>query len=271
MCVSCSDRVALPLLVHEQLAAGTSAAAGRRAEVHSDVQGRTQDDTRRTQDDIRRVGAGSAPHPVHAAHSWLDRCCRSTAAHPAACRHVPPDGATPERHPRWQLSSRGSRFGSWRGPQQAQQPWQPLWQLVRTSNKPGSSTTGNWTPLHAVARCLLESGEAAPPGQLLEALRCWASAPRPEAQSFRPADVARQPLTPAGWERVPSPCPGLGAALPAVMAHSDAEAAALVAHLPGRRPQAPAHRGAVPAARRARARPGAAGGAAAPAAGGSGG
>ena len=44
--------------------------------------------------------------------------------------------------------------------------------------------------------------------------------------------VARQPLTPAEWARVPAPCPGLGAALPAVLARSEAEAAALVAHLP---------------------------------------
>ena len=31
---------------------------------------------------------------------------------------------------------------------------------------------------------------------------------------------------------MPQPCPGLGAALPAVLARSDAEAALLVAHLP---------------------------------------
>ena len=44
--------------------------------------------------------------------------------------------------------------------------------------------------------------------------------------------LALQPLTPAEWARVPAPCTGLGAALPAVLARSEAEAALLVAHLP---------------------------------------
>ena len=44
--------------------------------------------------------------------------------------------------------------------------------------------------------------------------------------------VKRQPLTPAEWARVPAPCPGLGAALPAVLARSEAEAALLAARLP---------------------------------------
>ena len=46
-------------------------------------------------------------------------------------------------------------------------------------------------------------------------------------------DVATHwPLTAAQWQQVPSPCPGLGRALPAVMQRSETEAAALVAHLP---------------------------------------
>ena len=44
--------------------------------------------------------------------------------------------------------------------------------------------------------------------------------------------VARLPLTPTRRSRVPLPCPGLGAALPAVLARSEAEAALLVARLP---------------------------------------
>lgn len=44
--------------------------------------------------------------------------------------------------------------------------------------------------------------------------------------------VARQPLAPAEWARVPTPCPGLGVALPAVLGRSEAEAALLVCHLP---------------------------------------
>eukprot|EP00887_Chlorella_sp_A99_P000648 scaffold5.g648.t1 len=39
-------------------------------------------------------------------------------------------------------------------------------------------------------------------------------------------------LSPANWEALPSPCPGLARALPAVLARSPAEAAQLVAHLP---------------------------------------
>ena len=39
-------------------------------------------------------------------------------------------------------------------------------------------------------------------------------------------------LSPAQWQRVPAPCPALGAALPVVLARSAAEAALLVGHLP---------------------------------------
>lgn len=48
--------------------------------------------------------------------------------------------------------------------------------------------------------------------------------------------VARLPLEPAQWQRVPPNCPGLGAALPAVLDRSAEEAALLVHHPP------PAHR-----------------------------
>lgn len=44
--------------------------------------------------------------------------------------------------------------------------------------------------------------------------------------------AARYPLTPAGWCLVPSPCPGLAAALLSVLQRSPAEAALLVTHLP---------------------------------------
>jgi len=40
------------------------------------------------------------------------------------------------------------------------------------------------------------------------------------------------PLTAAQWQQVPAPCPGLGGALPAVLARSEAEAALLVPRLP---------------------------------------
>ena len=46
------------------------------------------------------------------------------------------------------------------------------------------------------------------------------------------ADVAsRYPLSLADWQLVPSPCPGLATALPAVLARSAAEAALLAARL----------------------------------------
>lgn len=44
--------------------------------------------------------------------------------------------------------------------------------------------------------------------------------------------VASHPLTPAQWQRVPTPCPGLGRALLAVLRRSEADAGRLVARLP---------------------------------------
>ena len=89
---------------------------------------------------------------------------------------------------------------------------------------------GHW----GVARCLLERCPPLPVGELLAALeggqQGWHRAEIPE-DLYAPL-VARQPLTPAEWLRVPSPCSGLGAALPAVLARGEAEAALLVAHLP---------------------------------------
>eukprot|EP00887_Chlorella_sp_A99_P000710 scaffold5.g710.t1 len=44
--------------------------------------------------------------------------------------------------------------------------------------------------------------------------------------------AASRPLSPVEWVALPSPCPGLERALPAVLARSPDEAAQLVAHLP---------------------------------------
>ena len=68
-----------------------------------------------------------------------------------------------------------------------------------------------------------------PPDVSLPAL---ASRKSDHALLLYPTLVAAWPLTPAQWQQVPSPCPGLAAALPAVLSRSDAEAASLVAHLP---------------------------------------
>lgn len=86
------------------------------------------------------------------------------------------------------------------------------------------------------ARCLLEHAPLPPAGEVLaaleEALEEAGEDNPPLPLSLYAPLLARQRLTPAQWERVPSPSPGLGAVLPAVLARSEAEAAALVARLP---------------------------------------
>lgn len=71
-----------------------------------------------------------------------------------------------------------------------------------------------WAPQHvgAVLTSLSAAGAAAAP--------------------LYPALVARCPLTPEQWAQIPGPCPGLGAALPAVLRRSEVEAALLVRHMP---------------------------------------
>ena len=66
------------------------------------------------------------------------------------------------------------------------------------------------------------------PAQLLDAL----GERGPAAQSLHADLAAHFPLSAADWQRVPAPCAGLGRALPAVLARSDAEAALLVQRLP---------------------------------------
>lgn len=90
----------------------------------------------------------------------------------------------------------------------------------------------------AAARWLLE--EAAPPA--VDAALALLANPVPlqplpgvnhslAVQSLYAPLVARQPLTASQWAQVPSPCVGLGAALPAVLQRSEQEAALLVRHL----------------------------------------
>ena len=98
-------------------------------------------------------------------------------------------------------------------------------------------------PLHVALRCgcidaarLLLPATGLSADQLLDAQAAAVPSWFPVDPSLRQpiyADVAaRTPLTPAQWVRVPAPCAGLGAALPAVLARSTAEARLLVAHLP---------------------------------------
>lgn len=97
----------------------------------------------------------------------------------------------------------------------------------------------------AAAACRRKWPRGAPPlTAYLEAARPLLGAMPPEAalpilgqrgQLALPlvADLAaRWPLARELWQQVPSPCPGLGRALPAVLARSEAEAAQLVARLP---------------------------------------
>ena len=81
--------------------------------------------------------------------------------------------------------------------------------------------------LREAALCLIE---ATPPAD------CLAIATHPPLRDvclpLFPHIVACHALTEAEWQLVPSPCPGLAAALPAVYRRSAAEAALLVAHLP---------------------------------------
>ena len=81
------------------------------------------------------------------------------------------------------------------------------------------------------ARALLPaSGRDA--SQLLDALAAVPAWQRADAQLLYADLAVHVPLTAAQWQRVPSPCPALGRALPAVLARSEAEAAQLVARLP---------------------------------------
>ena len=82
------------------------------------------------------------------------------------------------------------------------------------------------------ARCLVAAGPAS------EALQTMSESlhMRYDWQAALPlyADLvaAHTPLAEAEWALVPAPCPGLGAALLAVLQRSAAQAARLVAHMP---------------------------------------
>ena len=83
----------------------------------------------------------------------------------------------------------------------------------------------------AVARCLLALGAQPRAGALMATLE-QDTARRFGEEAVAPLFAARQPLTPAQWALAPWPCPGLGAALPAVLARSEHEATQLVQCLP---------------------------------------
>ncbi|KAL4435607.1 hypothetical protein ABPG77_002570 [Micractinium sp. CCAP 211/92] len=86
---------------------------------------------------------------------------------------------------------------------------------------------------YSIARVLLEEG-ALPAARVKEVLWLLRSTGPlgPPGEPLYAALAARQQLTAAQWAAVPSPCRGLGAALPAVLARSKQEAAELVHRLP---------------------------------------
>ena len=101
-----------------------------------------------------------------------------------------------------------------------QHGWTPLDVCCMTSEQ--------WTcDRDSIARLFIAAPDQQP-ARMLQSLRKGLPATLPLF-----ADVAsRYPLSLADWQLVPSPCPGLAAALPAVLDRSAAEAAQLVARLP---------------------------------------
>ena len=99
---------------------------------------------------------------------------------------------------------------------------------------------GGRVPLHCAladgryttARCLLEHGALPPAADVLSALQRRRERDPAMPPSLYATLAARLALTPAQWQRMPSPCPGLEVALPAVLARSQAEAGLLVRRLP---------------------------------------
>eukprot|EP00887_Chlorella_sp_A99_P001704 scaffold8.g1704.t1 len=104
----------------------------------------------------------------------------------------------------------------------------------------------HWAVTYAhlpAARVLVECSTV-PPAELIADLLTAVDAPRPrgslptleQRQKTAHALIADlaigRALSPADWARLPTPCPGLARALPAVLERSPAEAAQLVAHLP---------------------------------------
>lgn len=76
------------------------------------------------------------------------------------------------------------------------------------------------------ARCLLAAG---PASAVVAALLAAGPA---AVLLFADLVAVRVPVTSKDWAAVPNPCPGIGAALPAALAHSADQAQQLVQHLP---------------------------------------
>ena len=90
-----------------------------------------------------------------------------------------------------------------------------------------------WRPYDLSVEAFVEAARAllpaVPPTYVLAVLETPRGADL--AAYLWPDLVSSHPLTPAQWQRVPTPCPGLGRALPAVLRRSEADAGRLVARL----------------------------------------
>ncbi|PRW20634.1 endonuclease V family [Chlorella sorokiniana] len=96
-----------------------------------------------------------------------------------------------------------------------------------TAGKTPFETACGWLHIDT-ARLLLEEAPLQPADEVLAALNKKGS----WVLELYTCMAARLPLTAEQWALVPSPCPGLGTALPAVLQRSEAEAALLMARLP---------------------------------------
>lgn len=179
------------------------------------------------------VGAAVNAHgaaPLHeAAGSGHTRCVAALLAAGA-------DPCAVDAHGRSALHNAASRVASWEGGEEtvcallAAAPGTALLK-DRGGRRPldGALEEG----LMGTACCLLKRGPLPPADEVLAALEAAQQGLAGErALPLYAPLVARQPLKPAEWARVPAPCPSLGAVLPAVLQRSDAEAALLVGCLP---------------------------------------
>lgn len=206
------------------------------------------------------LAAGVSPNSRDQS-SWTPLMRAADGGHSACVAALLADGADPTALSSWSWSAlhAAARCGS----------VQCVAQCLAAGGSPLAADKGLWTPLHvaafeghvAVMRQLFAAAPAAalaqdaegrtPLGTALDASQITAALRLLSEGPLQPASLllamlrrrgdaalplyaavaARQPLTAGEWELVPSPCPGLAAALPAVLARSPEEAAQLVRRL----------------------------------------
>ena len=149
-------------------------------------------------------------------------------AAPAAALVPDDDGALPLHQAAWGAHPTVVRLLLQAAPEVALRPdnegQHPINEAVR--RLAWATTVEQLSRALEAVRCLLQAGGVP---LLLAALT---RAPHERTQPLYADLAGRLPLTAEQWAQVPAPCAGLLRALPAVLARSEAEAAALVAHLP---------------------------------------